>query len=107
MRPSGSLRGGLGGVGLVACVLLLGACRANCEDACEKLLECDEIESARVSVEDCEASCEREMAQYEKWRDTDKQHRLEAERDCIVDSVCAEIAEGACYDEELFPFEMK
>lgn len=91
---------------LVLASLTVG-CQTSCEDACEKLLECEDVESARISVEDCEGSCERQIAQYEKWQDTDKIHRLEDQRNCIDESSCQDIAQGICYDTELFPFDLQ
>lgn len=67
-----------------------------------KLLDCEEVESPRVSLEECRDACTREENLYEDWDDQAALEIVYAERDCIMDEACAAIAEGACYDEELY-----
>jgi len=86
----------------LALLLLAPACRPSCEEVCEKLLACEEVESPRVSETECEDSCTREEALYETWEDERLLDALYDEMECIADSTCAEVAGGACYDEALF-----
>jgi hypothetical protein len=105
VRPSGSS----GAFAALFFVLVLSgaltSCKSSCSQACEKLLSCQEIENSRVSEDECESSCNAQESQYEVWDDVEKQDRFDQERQCIVDSTCADIADGACYDDELFPFD--
>lgn len=98
MRPSGNL------CVLVALlpVLALG-CHPTCKKVCKTLLACEEVESSRINQEECEESCERQEALYEKeWEDTVLLDAFYAQNSCIVDSSCEEVAAGACYDPSLY-----
>lgn len=97
MRRSGSAL-------LLVALVALGGCRPTCKEACRALLECDEVTSPRVSLDECEDSCQREEALYESWEDTERLHAFHDELECIVDSTCGEVAAGACYDEDLYRF---
>lgn len=92
------------GSALAAALLLAPACRPSCEQVCEKLLACEEVESPRVSLAECEESCTREEALYEQWDDQQLLDALYGEMTCIMDTPCDEVAAGACYDEALFRF---
>ncbi len=95
MRPSSSLL-----VPILA--LLAGGCSPACEQTCRKLLDCDL--SPRVSQEECVESCETQQHLYEVWGDEEKQEAFDAERGCVRGATCEEIAEGACYDDEIWVF---
>ncbi len=90
----------------VAVLIALGeGCVPRCEATCKKLLECgEELDTQRVALAQCEDSCIREEALYEDWEDETKQDALDEERRCIGASSCEEIADGACYEHDLFPF---
>ncbi len=88
----------------LAILLLASACRPSCEEVCDKLLACEEVESPRVSHAECEDSCTREEALYETWDDTHLLDALYDEMACVMDSPCADVAAGACYDEALFVY---
>jgi len=95
VRPSSSLLFVLG-------FALAGGCAPACESTCTKLLDCDL--SPRVSEEECVESCETQQHLYEDWGDTEKQTAFEKERGCIRQSTCDEIADGTCYDDEIWVF---
>ena len=97
MRLSGRTLGGL-----LALCTTLAACHTTCKNACDILLECDEVESSRVNPSECEVSCSREMALYDQWENQALLDALQDELDCIGDLSCEEIAAGACYDEQLY-----
>lgn len=80
------------------------ACGPTCERTCEKILRCDNLSSERVSVEECQESCSRQQVLYELWEDEVKQEAFDDHKRCLVGSSCDEIADGVCYDEELFIF---
>jgi hypothetical protein len=81
---------------------LLGGCDATCKTACERLLECDEVDSPRLPQAECEASCLVQEDVYDSWDDTQLQDAFGDFKSCLRDSECADIAAGACYDEDLF-----
>lgn len=89
---------------LLGAALVLGGCHATCKQACKKLLDCDEVESSRVNLEECRASCSREEELYESWENTALEEALRDELDCITSSTCEELAAGACYDDDLYPY---
>jgi hypothetical protein len=104
VRPSGSPGSLPAALLLFASAVVAQGCQASCQKACEKLLSCDELSNARVDEDECESACETQQAQYDKWEDYQKQDAFDQERNCIVDSTCAQVADGACYDDELFAF---
>ncbi len=89
---------------LLISVVGLQACHPSCKSVCKKLLECEEVETWRVSLDECEESCKREEALYESWEDYQVRDRFYDQLDCIVDEECQAVADGVCYDEELFLF---
>jgi hypothetical protein len=84
-------------------VLGLG-CHPTCREVCVKLLDCEEVASARVSLAECRDSCQREEQLYTDWEDEQALDQIYDERTCIMDESCADVADGACYDEDLFLF---
>lgn len=89
--------------GLVLGSLLLAGCDTSCTTACRAVLECD-LDSDRVSTEECVESCQRQESLYELWEDDTKADAFAEHRSCLADSTCDELADGACYDPELFIF---
>ncbi len=94
----------LSGSAALLVLTLSAGCTPTCKEVCVKLLECDDVESPRVSEYECREACEREENLYEEWEDLQALDKHHDERDCIMDSECADIADGACYDEELYLF---
>lgn len=77
-------------------------CSPACDQTCNKILDCDL--SPRLSQQECVESCETQQSLYEAWGDDEKQKAFAEERACIRASSCDEIAEGACYDDEIWVF---
>lgn len=105
VRQSGSssaARALLLAIGLLA---VLGAgCEPTCKATCKKLLECgDGIDTPRASLDDCEYACEVRQDLYEDtWENPHLRDEFADMKSCIADEACADIAEGVCYDDELF-----
>lgn len=93
---------------LAAATLLAGlglvACEPSCEQTCEKLLACDEVESPRVSELECERACTTQEELYLSWDDIELQEAFSDHKRCLDQEECGAIAEGVCYDERLFAF---
>lgn len=89
-------------ISVLALLFFLG-CEPTCEGVCRDVLACD-LDSDRVSHEECEATCIRQQELYEDWEDEDKADRFAAHKSCLSDATCDEIAAGVCYDEALFLF---
>lgn len=88
---------------LVGMALALAGCEPTCRNTCQKLLACEGVETPRVPESDCEYSCEAQQALYEDdWEDQQKRDALADVKRCVIDSECADIADGACYDEDLY-----
>jgi hypothetical protein len=94
----------LSGSAALLLLTLAAGCTPTCKEVCVKLLECDDVESPRVSEYECRDQCEREENLYEEWEDLQALEQHYDERDCIMGTECADIASGACYDEELYLF---
>ncbi|MBN2798911.1 MAG: hypothetical protein JXX28_07155 [Deltaproteobacteria bacterium] len=83
--------------------LLLAGCEPTCETVCTDVLACD-LDSDRVSHEECETSCVRQQQLYEDWEDDAKRELFAEHKTCLHQASCEEIAAGQCYDETLFLF---
>lgn len=81
---------------------LTAACEPTCKQTCRTLIECEAVDSPRQGLEDCQASCEIQQRVYEDWEDTQKRDALAELKRCIQAEECEAIADGACYDDELF-----
>ena len=82
--------------------LLLSACAPTCESTCEKLLECDEVETPLIALQDCTDACLTQEQLYSSWEDGQKEDALSDYKDCVDESECSDIAEAVCYDEEIY-----
>ena len=87
---------------LLTPVLALTGCEPSCKKTCKKLLDCDNIETARTELEECEASCEIQQELFDDWEATDERERFGELKQCIRSNACGEIADGVCYDDELY-----
>ena len=85
-------------------ISLLWGCNATCSQACKRLMECESVDTTGVERDLCEEQCRNQESLYEEWEDEELQERLDDARNCIRDSTCPAIADGVCYDEELFPY---
>ncbi|MFZ5477827.1 MAG: hypothetical protein ACOZNI_13715 [Myxococcota bacterium] len=79
-------------------------CSPTCEQVCEKLVDCENEGTERMTATECELSCDEQEDLYDRWTDEQKRDAFEAELQCIQESACEEIAEGACYDPEVWTF---
>jgi hypothetical protein len=79
-------------------------CTPPCQDVCRKILDCGTLESQRVAVEECELSCEVQAALYADWEDEAKEEAFDDHKRCLMQESCDDIAEGVCYDEDIFVF---
>ncbi len=84
---------------------LAGAgCAPTCETTCRKVLSCG-LDSPRTSQDACVEDCNRQRTLYKDWwGDLQKLDAFNEHRQCLMQMSCDEIADGACYDEELFIF---
>ena len=89
-------------IALLGSVITLIGCEPSCKKTCKKLLDCDNIETARTEIEECEASCEIQQEMFDDWEATDERERFSDLKTCIRTNECADIADGVCYDEELY-----
>ena len=80
---------------------LLGGCEPTCQETCNKLLDCDHVDTPRLSLEECESTCRNEEDLYEGWDDDGKRDKLGDMKRCIADESCSDIADGVCYDPDL------
>jgi hypothetical protein len=90
--------------GLVATLLLASGCDPSCASTCDKLLSCEEVSTARLAANDCEAACLVQEKLYEDWDDIELRASFADLKTCIADEACGDLVDGACYDDELYPF---
>ena len=92
----------------IAVAAAVSGCAPSCERTCRHLLDCDAaLDAETVALDQCEEQCIRTDALYESWEDDGDTKRVafDEHRSCIVGATCGELADGACFDEELFPYE--
>jgi hypothetical protein len=83
--------------------LPLVGCEPNCAKTCKKLLSCDDIDTEVSEVEECEATCEIQQSLYDDWGEDSIERKAFGElKQCIKDNECTAIADGECYDDELY-----
>ena len=82
---------------------MVAACTPTCEQTCRKLLNCGNLDSQRVSLQECQASCNTQLRLYDGWQDEDElDAAFRDHRRCLMRSTCDDTALGECYDERLF-----
>ncbi len=94
-------------IAIGALVAVAGGCAPSCERTCRQLLDCDvALDAQTVALDQCEEQCVRTDALYESWEEDGDTKRVafDDHRRCIVDATCDELADGACYEEALFPY---
>jgi len=85
--------------------VLASGCTPTCTQTCNKLTSCEENSDwAGEYAELCAENCERQYNQYEIWDDTQLIDALDESKICVRDSTCEQIAEGECYDDEIYSF---
>lgn len=86
---------------------LLTACPPPCSQVCRKVLNECELDSQRVSFDECETNCVSQDTLYDGWGNDYLQDLYDDHKRCITRSSCDEIAAGVCYEgfEELFAFD--
>ena len=87
--------------------LLLAGCEPTCASTCDKLLSCEDgtVDQPRVSDEDCENACELQQSLYEDdWENGVLREEFADMKRCVADEACEAIADGACYDPDLYIF---
>lgn len=85
-----------------AVAVLATGCEPSCKKTCVKLIECEEIDTPRLHEEECIRSCETQQDLFESWEASDERERFADLKRCIKESECADIADGECYDDELY-----
>lgn len=80
-------------------LFLLWACTVTCEDVCTTIASCDEIEQESTGEIDCRSAC---LSQQEQAQTDGNDEAFDSLKLCITSSTCDEIAQGVCYDEELY-----
>lgn len=104
-RPARAARVG-GAWALLGLLAALGAgCEPTCKATCKKLLSCEELDTPRVALSTCQEECEEQQTLYnDRWTDEQLAERFKEYKQCVDEEECADIADGACYDEDLFLF---
>lgn len=87
--------------GLVALGTLAG-CPPTCGQLCGKFERC--ALTGEVRRAECEESCARELTAYRDDDDKTLLRRFDDHRRCVGGASCDELADGACYDEVLYPY---
>jgi hypothetical protein len=82
--------------------LSVAGCEPTCKQTCRTLLDCEEVSTARLDVDECAASCEIQEQLYEDWEDNQLRDAFGDLKTCIQEEECDAIADGACYDSDLF-----
>ena len=93
-------------LGVIMLVLLYAlGCTATCDQACVALLKCEEegaFSAPSMNQDECQSACAAQENVYSNWDDQEKQQSFDDLKDCIVGSECSELADGVCYDENVY-----
>ena len=80
-------------------ILFWFACTTTCEQVCDKLSTCSDIDQGIGNSIDCQSAC---LAQQEAATNDDREESFSDLKNCLSSSTCSDIEEGICYDEELY-----
>ena len=78
-------------------------CAPTCEQVCEKLTTCEQLDSS-TSEKDCESACTAQELLFDDWEDEEKRLAFEEMKICIGENECGDIIDGVCYDESVYRF---
>lgn len=88
---------------ITAAVLVMAAgCEPTCKQTCRKLLKCDGLDADVEAIDACEASCVFQEQSYEQADEDPRREDFAEHKSCLREATCGEIADGVCYDEDLF-----
>lgn len=85
-------------------LLALIGCTPTCDQTCQKLIRCDVIDADAVNEDVCEQDCANLENLYDYWDDQQLVSQMQETRRCIGESTCEDIADGVCYEQDLYPF---
>ena len=83
---------------------LLAGCTPTCEQVCDHVVECGNPGTERMSSEECTDACNRQDQLYQTWTDVNLRHSFEDAKRCLDEATCDDLADGACYDPEVWPY---
>lgn len=89
--------------GALALLLAGTACEPTCKRTCRSLIACD-LQSDRVTLDECEAACVFQERQYEDAEQDALRDRLAEHKRCVNRESCDDLAAGVCYDPDVFSF---
>lgn len=83
---------------------LLAGCTPTCDQVCDHIVACGNPGTELLNSEECADACLRQDALYEEWTDEKLRDGYDAALRCLDDATCTELADGACYDPEVWPY---
>jgi hypothetical protein len=90
---------------MLVLLVALGGCTPTCDSVCDKLvLQCQDLGTERSSTSECEVQCLAQRDLYAHWSDGQKREAFDEQLRCLSGSTCDEIADGVCYDEDVWSF---
>ena len=104
VRLSGRVLTLVQALAVVLPLLVSVGCGATCKAVCKNLMDCDEVETSRQHWRECQDSCLRQEQLYKDWDNIELQDSFQDQLNCLGSSTCEEIADGVCYDDDIFIF---
>ncbi|MEO0599873.1 MAG: hypothetical protein AAF211_00460 [Myxococcota bacterium] len=88
---------------LFALLAIVLGCAPTCDQVCRKtLFDCD-LSTERVALATCIDQCDRQRTLYEdQWENDQLAQAFDDHRRCLMRESCEAIADGECFDEDLF-----
>jgi len=71
---------------------------------CEKLVDCPDLDTTRMTALECQLSCQDQQSLLDRWTDAELRRAFDEELSCLGSASCEEIADGACYDADVWSF---
>ena len=68
------------------------------------MVDCENDGTERMTSTECTESCETQKNLYDVWTDTQLRDAFDDELSCLYTSKCDDIADGVCYDAEIWEF---
>jgi hypothetical protein len=79
-------------------------CRPTCDQVCRHLLECGNLDTPRMTVDECSETCHEQQDLLQQWSDTELRASFDDEMECLGGATCDDIAAGTCYDPDLWSY---
>lgn len=91
---------------VVGLLLLVSGCTPTCDKVCTKLIDCAALDLENTPEKECALECQLHENSYDDLEgaetDTGLHESFDDLKSCIMDESCNNLANGSCYDSDLY-----